>query len=303
MGQIVNPVTLEKGLRAEFMKAYEVVENGKVMTAAMKVASSAASEKFGWLGSVPQMQEFKDEKSPKGLLDFNYTIMNVPYEATLKVDKFALRNDQLGATQIRIRDLAARAKTFPIKLLMDLLVAGTTQLCYDGLPMFSASHVEGASGTQSNLLTGTGVTLAQVTADFLSARTAMMSYLDDQGQPMFEDTAQQDLLIVAPPSLQGIFEQLLNSTVLPNNGTNVLYKAADLAISSRLSVGTNDWYLMNRWGAVKPLVLQENMPIEFGALEGNSESGFMRRFYHYGVEWYGNVGYGMWQKAVKINNT
>jgi phage major head subunit gpT-like protein len=301
MGQIVNPISLEKGLRVEFMKAYEQVENGKILSAAMSIASSADHEKFGWLGSVPQMQEFIDEKSPKGLLDHNYTIKNVPFEATLKVDKFALRNDQYSMVQTRVRDLAARAKVFPIKLLMDLIVAGTTQLCYDGLAFFSASHVEGQSGTQTNIVNGTGTTLAQLTADFLSARTLMMSYLDDAGQPMFEDLAQQDLMIVCPPALQGTFQQLLNSTILPNNGTNVLYKAADLAVSSRL-VDANDWYVMNRWGAVKPLVLQENMPIEFGALEGQSDEGFKRRFYLYGVEWYGNVGYGLWQKAVKVTN-
>jgi len=300
MGQIVKPVTLEKGLRAEFMKAFELVETGKIMSAAMKVDSSAASEKFGWLGSVPQMQEFKDEKSPKGLLDHNYTIANVPYEATLKVDKFAIRNDQLGAVQVRIRDLAGRAKTFPIKLMLDLLINGDTQLCYDGQAFFSASHSEGDSGTQSNIVNGTGTTLAQVTADFMSARTAMMGFLDDQGQPMFEDTIQQDLLIVCGPALQGVMEQMLNSTVLPNNGTNILYKAADISVSARLT--GNDWYVLNRYGAVKPLVFQENMPIEFGALEGNSDEGFKRRFYLYGVEWYGNAGYGLWQKAVKVNN-
>lgn len=300
MGQIVKPITLEKGLRAEFMKAFELVETGKVMSAAMLVQSSADHEKFGWLGSVPQMKEFIDEKAPKGLLDHNFTITNVPYEATLKVDKFAIRNDQLGAVQIRIRDLASRAKTFPIKLLMDLLAAGDVGLCYDGLPFFSASHVEGLSGVQSNIVSGTGVTLAQVSADFTSARAKMMNLKDDQGEPMFEDMIQQDLLVVCGTALQGVMEQMLNSTILPNNGSNILYKAADISVSSRLS--GNDWYLLNRYGAVKPLVLQENMPISFAALEGQSDEGFMRRFYLYGVEWYGNVGYGLWQKAVKIDN-
>lgn len=300
MGQIVNQITLEKGLRADFMKAYEQVETGKIMSAAMLVPSSAKSEKFGWLGSVPQMQEFKDEKVVKGLLDHDFTIKNVPFEATLGVDKFDLKNDQLGAVQIRIRDLAQRAKTFPIKLMMDLMVAGTAGLCYDGQPFFSASHVEGESGTQTNIVSGTGVTLDQVSADFISARALMMGFKDDQGQPMFEDVMQQDLLVVCAPGLQGVMEKMLNSTVLPNNGSNMLYKAADISISSRLS--GNDWYLLNRYGAVKPLILQENMPIEFGALEGQSDSGFMTRFYKYGVEWYGNVGYGLWQKAVKIDN-
>lgn len=300
MGQIVNPVTLEKGLRADFMKAFEGTENALIMQAALNVPSSAASEKFGWLGSSPTMQEFKDEKAPKGLLDFDYTISNVPYEATIKVDKFALKNDQLGGVQVRIRDLAARAKQFPIKLMIELLKAGTTQLCYDGLPFFSVSHTEGDSGTQSNLLTGTGITAAQLTADFRAARAAMWGLKDDRGEPFYEDV-NMDLVVLCPPALQGVFEELFTASMISNT-TNVLKGAAQVAVSSRLT-DANDWYLLNKAGAIKPLVFQENMPVTFGALEGDSESGFMRRFYHYGVEWYGNVGFGLWQKAMKTTNT
>jgi phage major head subunit gpT-like protein len=297
MGQIVGGIVLEKALRAEFMKAYQAVENSLILQAAMNVNSSADTEKFGWLGAAPTMQEWKDEKAPKGLLDFDYSIKNVPYEATLGVDKFTLRNDQLGAVKIRISDLASRAKLFPIKLLINLLAAGTTGLCYDGQAFFSASHSEGSSGTQSNIVSGTGTTLAQVSADFTSARAKMWNFKDDQGEPFFEGDLK--LLVVAPPALQGVLEQMLNASFISNT-ENVLKGAAQLHIASRLS--TNDWYLLEMGGAIKPLVLQENMPVTFGALEQNSESGFLRKHYYYGVEWYGNVGYGLWQKAVKIDN-
>lgn len=301
MGQIVTPITLEKGLRADFMKAYESTESTMLMGAAMVVKSSAASEKFGWLGQAPTMQEFKDEKVPKGLLDYDFTIKNVPYEATIKVDKFALRNDQMQGVQVRIRDLAARAKIFPAKLLMELVKAGTSQLCYDGLAFFSASHVEGSSGTQSNLLTGTGVTVAQLEADFNAAVAAMLSYKDDTGEPFYEDELGMQLLVVCPPALKAKFDQLFNADLIGQN-TNMLKGRAKVMSSSRLT-DANDWYLFNMGGVVKPLILQENMPVEFGALEGQSDEGFKRRMYLYGVEWYGNVGFGLWQKAIKTTNT
>lgn len=299
MGQIVNPISLEKGLRTEFMKAYapgEIV--AKFMQFATMVTSSAAKEDFGWLGNVPQMQEFKDEKAPKGLIDFDYTIKNVPYEATIKVDKFALRNDQYGMIQTRIRDLAIRARTFPAKLLTNLVVAGTTQLGYDGLPFFSASHTEGNSGTQSNLLTGSGVTLANLETDFNAGVAAMAGFKDDLGEPM-DEAGIRDLVVFCPVALEPLFIKLFGAELIGQN-TNTLKGAARIVSSSRLT--GNDWYLFNVAGAVKPLILQENMPVEFGALEGNSDEGFKRRFYLYGVEWYGNVGYGMWQKAIKIDN-
>ncbi len=298
MGQVVNPIVLRKGLRTEFMKTYAAGENNAIMELATKLDSSAASEDFGWLGNVPEMQEFKDEKAPKGLIDHNYTIKNIPYEATIKVDKFALRNDQYGQIKIRIQELAVKARIFPLKLLMTLVVNGTTQLCYDGQPFFSASHSEGDSGTQSNIVTGTGVTLTNLEDDFNSAVALMLGYKDDAGATINEN-ATQTLLVVCPIGLKAKFEKLLGAELIGSN-TNVMKGVARVVASGRLT--GNDWYLFDVSGAIKPLILLENMPVEFGSLEGDSDEGFKRRFYLYGVEWYGSVGYGMWQKAVKIDN-
>lgn len=300
MGVIVTPKTLEKGLRAEFMKAYQSTENVGLMEAAMKITSSASKEDFGWLGSAPTMQEFKDEKAPRALLDFDFSIKNVPFEGTIGVDKFALRNDQLGATQVRIKDLASRAKVFPAKLMMALMVSGTTNLCYDGQPFFSASHSEGDSGAQSNLLNGTGVTDAQIQADFEAAVAAMISYKDDRGEPYYEDAAAMNLVVVCSPALKAKFDRLFNADTIAMN-SNTMKGRGRAVVSSRLT--GNSWYLLNVAGEIKPFILQENMPVTFGALEGDSDEGFKRRTYLYGVEWYGNVGYGLWQKAIKVVNS
>jgi phage major head subunit gpT-like protein len=39
------------------------------------------------------------------------------------------------------------------------------------------------------------------------------------------------------------------------------------------------------------------VPVEFAALEGTSENGFMRDQYVYGVRARYNVGFGLWQTA------
>jgi phage major head subunit gpT-like protein len=45
------------------------------------------------------------------------------------------------------------------------------------------------------------------------------------------------------------------------------------------------------------VIFQSRVPVEFAALEGESESGFMRDQYFYGVRARYNVGYGLWQSA------
>src|SRR3989442_799519 len=63
----------------------------------------------------------------------------------------------------------------------DLIVTGQTKTGYDSKNFFAANHSEGSSGTQSNLLTGTGTSQAQIEADYYSAKSALMGFKDDQG--------------------------------------------------------------------------------------------------------------------------
>jgi len=299
MGHIINPLELEKGLRADFMKSFNNAENpADVMDMIMKTTSSSNKEKYGWLGQVAQLIEWKDERVVKGLNEFDYEIPNISYESTLGVDRDDMEDDQLGGVKLRINDLAKRAKTHPRKLFYDALIAGATNLCYDGQAFFSTSHSEGDSGTQSNLLTGTGSTVAQLKVDLNAAISAMRSYKDDQGEPFNE--GEMKLKIVAPVALEGNLRELLNAQIISNT-TNTLKGIASLELSSRLT-DANDWYLINTAGAVKPFIMQERRKLTFEALE-KGEKAFMSKKFHYGVDYRVGFGYGLWQKAVKTVNS
>lgn len=299
MGQINNALLLEKGLRTEFSKALKNGESpSDVMPMIMETSSTTYSEKYGWLGEVPQMTEWLDERKLKGLKDFDYTIPNKDYEATLKVPKNALDDDQLGAINLRIRDLVNRGMTHPRKLFFDALVAGTTDLGYDGVPFFSNSHVESGSA-QDNLLgysaAGTAPTAAEFSAAFKLARAAMRNFTDDQGEPRNE--GELNLYVVASPDLEGVMDEVFTAQML-NNTTNTLKGAAKSLVSSRLS--GLDFYVLDVSGMIKPLVLQKRKPLTFEALDKNTESSFMRKDLYYGVDYRVGFGYGAWYKAIKV---
>ena len=300
MGIISNNLLLEKGLRADFLKAFNNGEDpSDVMGMIMKVQSNAASEKYGWLGDSPQMREWIDERKLSGLNDYDYTIPNVDYEATLKVSKNVMDDDQLGAVKVRIEDLAKRAKAFPRKLYFDQIAAGTTDLSYDGVSYFSASHPESET-SQSNIVSGSSAgtyTSATFSADFISARSAMRGFKDDQNEPRNEGNL--DLMIVAPQALEGVIDQVISADLL-NNATNTLKGAAKKIISSRLP-SDEDWYLFDMSGTMKPMVLQERTKLKFEALD-KGERAFMRKELVYGVDQRLGFGFGVWWKAVKINN-
>ena len=298
MGAIVNPVTIERGLRAEFSKALQVVPDAILDSLMMPISSTVRDEKYGWLGAVPQMQRFLDEKQPKGALNNSYTISNVPYEATIKVDKFDLKDDQVGAAFLRTRDLTVRGKLFPQKLLMDTVVANGP--AYDGTAFFATTHSQGSSGTQSNLLTGTGTTAVAIQTDFYAAWAALIGFKDDAGEPMVSASSMVRPVVVCPVALFGVFQVLQQAAVI-NNQTNTIKGLFDLSASPRLT-DVNDWYLFDVGTELKPYVKQEIDPLTFGALEQSSDSGFKTRFYLYGIEWRGAVGNAFWQKGVKTTN-
>ena len=63
------------------------------------------------------------------------------------------------------------------------------------------------------------------------------------------------------------------------------------------------WYLLKTNGALGPFIFQDREPIEFKALESESEQGFMREVYLYGVRARYRTWYGAWQHALKLTFT
>ncbi len=297
---VVGQKTLERGLRASFIKAYAAAENpAEVAPFILETTSDGRDEEYGWLGQSPVMSEWTDERKIKALNDFDYSLTNKDYEATLGVNKNDLRDDRLGNVKIRINDLAARAKQHPRKLFFEALLAGTTSLCYDGQPFFSASHTEGESGTQTNLYSGSGVTLAQLKADLTGAIAQMRGIKDDTGEPL--DEAPPKIAIVCPLGMESLFDELNTLVQISSSSNSMKGKISSIVSSGRLT-DANDWYVMNVSEGIKPFIRQVRQKPEFAAQEGDSNNGFMRKRYAYGIDSREVFGYGLWQKAIKVTN-
>lgn len=292
-------VSLQSTFRVLFLLTFGDVAP-KWPLIAMEAPSENAAEKYQWLGDVPGMKEWVDTKALEQLRGFDFTISNKDWEATLQVDRNHIEDDQLGMYKPRIMELATEAKRHPDELVSNLIKNGAATLCYDGQFFFDTDHVEGASGSQSNKLTGTGTTVAQVTADFRAARAAMWKYKNDQGKPWLR--GEPKFLVVCPPDLQGVFEELLNATTIANT-TNVLKGAADLWVNPYLS-DVNDWVLAHVGAPIKPFIHQVRKRPDFVALDQpTAENVFLRKKFLYGVEGRYNAGYGLWQYAVLTTNT
>lgn len=281
---------LTKGLLTNFFEGYNAAQMDwdKVAT---KVPSTARSETYGWLGSVPRLREMLGERQAKKLLEHTYTLTNKEFEATIEVDHADLKDDQTGQYGILARSIGEAAKTYPDELIFtDLIPNGASQLCYDGQYFFDTDHPIGETGTtQSNK----GTSALDASA-FNTARTALRTMKDDFGRPTFNNN--MDLLLVVPPDLENTASTILEAEYLSSGATNTLKGAARILVANWLS-DTNNWYLFNTAGTIKPFIVQEREFIPFESLEDGSESNFMRKKNYYGTYWRGNAGYGLYQKA------
>lgn len=287
------PNLLEDGLKTVFFEALDATI-GDYERIATIVPSESDEENYPWLGAVPAVREFVDERMPLGLLENNYTIRNKTWESSVAIERAAVEDDKYGQIRLRIQSLAREAKRHMDELVFTLLRNGFSAACYDGQYFFDTDHSTGESGSQSNK----GTTALDAAA-LQAAITAMMKYKDDRGKFL---GVVPDLLVV-PSDLQWTAMELLESTYWPEEGTttakaasNVLKGKLDLLVSPYLT-DTSDWFVLSTKGVIKPLILQSRTPVEFAALEADSESGFMRDQYIYGVRARYNAGYGLWQMA------
>lgn len=309
------PKLLLAGMKTEFMKAYETAtkEHEQVTTA---IRSSKSSETYPWLGGVPKMNEWKDERIPQGMLEHNFTITNRDWEASIAVDRNALDDDQYGQIEIRVKELATEAVRFFDEMAFTLMeqgdgasgTAGTiyegvTTSCYDGNAFFATNRSEGDSGSQTNKgSTAIGASAIQ------TAMTAMRKFKNDKGKPSH---VRANLLVV-PPDLEWEAKELLNSQYYPEITTiqnvaetenlgganklavNVLKGSLNLLVNDYLT-DTNNWYLFDTTRVVKPMILQMRKDPIFSSLIENTESYFMRKKLYYGVDWRGEILWGDWR--------
>ena len=296
------PDLLLPGLRAEFAQAYCAELDGSVADRIATVINTTMPvQKYAWLGTVPTMREFVDERQPGGMSSFAVSIADKTFESTIAVDRKAIEDDQLDLIKLRIRDLASRVSAHRQQIVIESLKSGSTGICYDGQPLLSASHPT-KGGTYANRTTD-----PLTAASLATAMSQMMMVPDDQGIPL---GIAPDTLVVGP-KLQWTAIELVESPVVvykasgtdktPSNSyLNAFKGRLNVVVSPFLSGDADDyWFLLDTKRPIKSVILQQrsDVPIEFNALDNTtaSESAFMRDRFYYGVRGRYNVGMGLWQ--------
>ncbi len=297
-----NPIVIEKGLSARFAAAMMQFQSDRQLTpglmqVALQSPSTGSYEKYGWLGAMPSVQQWLGERNSAELKDYDYTIRNKDWQASVPIFENDWDDDQTGSYDQIPAMLAKRIMGHPEKLLNEIIIAGTSGLAYDGVAFFSdASGVR----TIDNLLAGTGVTLATMKADLIAALTAMAKFTDDQSEILNI----QGNVIYCPIAMKHNFESLVFSTADPTatGGVNTFNPFAGqftVIGDARLDADdANDWYLFASNEIVQPFIYQ----LRQNARPSMEKTQHTKQWV-FGSDYRSNVGYGIPHLAIKTVNS
>lgn len=302
------------GSRAIIGEFYAALEQDLGMTWVPGVSnifeSDQASETYKWLGMVPSMREWVGGRHAKGFRENGLTIENLTFEATLEVLVDEIRRDKTGQVMARVRELAQRTNGHWAKLLSSALIAAESTVCYDGQFFFDTDHSEGESGVQSNditydAVTTTAPTSGEMESAILKAIEQILSFVDDQGEPMNEEAREFNVMVPVPfmSAAAGAIgsEIIVDSSTSRSNNIRTLGTLGgfqvNLSVNTRLSSWTTKFATFRTDAETKALIRQEEEGVTVSAIAEGSELEFKENKHEYGVKAIRNVGYGLWQRA------
>lgn len=282
------------------------------------------SSDFPFFGFLNGLEEFtgqrKHQTFPEG---FKFTITNVEWDMAVDIPIKTLQRAAAAASKqlkgldiyrIRIGEMAKQAKDYALERAYDMMIAGTSNtygLCFDGQTLYATTHDMAAeAGTQSNLLTGTGTTLASVKADLLAVKKAFGSFYYVQGDEnsgfaqrrKLNNSRKSKIKVYAPVELEEVFFQLITknqiSDTLGDNEVKNMFEYETLHMADAA-----DWYaVLDDESMFKPFIHQIELPVSLDLPSASDESIRELKKATYGAYGRSQIANGAWFKTVKVNN-
>jgi hypothetical protein len=319
---IFAPQMLRKDVRGEFIEALMTPrEQLLIERIASRMSSTSDKENYAWLSEVYDMDEFVDGMPIHPLTDTEltaetgsdgpgYEVKNKTYAGALIFRRDDLADEKVGGYQQRIRDAAVRALRKPDGLLVAKLVAGTTDTCYlkvgaTAEAFFSATHAARGkqTATWSNLLTGTGTSVAQLTTDIGSALTVMYTIPDEANIPLNRDYGRQ-IFILHPAALEVPMRTAVLAAIISQTSNVGFSPSIELIREPLLDLDSAvDYYIGILDAPVRGLIWQDREGVRLEEIGEGSEMWTNLRQVEYAVTCRGAPAFGRPQRLIKINNT
>jgi len=285
-------------------------------------SGDVSSTKFPVTKIMSKIKAFTGDRQHQNPADgFFFEIANDEFDGSVDIKRRDLLRAQAVNSLIgldlyvkEIQSLGAEAKDKPYEDLLEWLEAGDTSTygtTFDGQNMFDTTHdFNNAAGTQSNLLTGTGVTLATLLVDIRSAMAALEGFYYVMSDGSTANSKKRMLnrnpeyVIVCPVGLKPFFEDIRQMTVVGRDGSSTNTLKNTFEVIARHFTDTNDWYLIDVSDPmIKPFIISMEEEPKLETPEMNEFQMREHKVLTWGIEGFSyGIGYGAWWKAVQTTN-
>lgn len=139
---LVNAQNLD-GLRVGYSTAFQSglgQANSMFDRITTEIRSTQKSQKYGWLGKMPNVREWIGARAVQNLQQHDYTIEEKPWELTIGVDRDDIETDNLGIYTPMFTQLGLSAGSKKDLLAFGLLKSGWSNECYDRQNYFDTDH-------------------------------------------------------------------------------------------------------------------------------------------------------------------
>ena len=232
----------------------------------------------------------------------DFVLKNKLWESSLHIKRQDIEDDEWGAYDIAMPELADEAAYHPDELWLSALEAADATLAWDGQYFFDTDHSWGESGTQDNDLTDnivapTDPTVAEFKAALKRMTNQMLGFKRDNGKPYFRPVIgkPQSLLVFVPIGFRQVAAEAIQSIVL-SNSTNVVIDDYKIVTGAGLTNADRFW-LMNVSTRLKPFVFQARKPLT-RLMKGMTDIEFKNVKFMTEARY--NLGYLAWWNAVQM---
>lgn len=305
-----------------FNKGYQELEPGLKDFAYKFMSGDVPSTDFPITKIMSKISEFTGNRKHNSPADgFLITIKNKEFDGSVDIPrrdmKRAMKTNSLTGLDLFVKEIAAlgeEAKDTPFEAVLDMVEAGHTNTygtCFDGQNLYDTTHAfDNKAGTQSNIVTGTGTTAAQVAADLKKAFTALRSFyhnmdsegnMDSKKRMLNKRTVQ--IKVLCPSEMVETFEDLNKAEYLADGVTNTMRGRIQEVIARPLG-DSDDWYVVDfSESNVRPIILSEEEAPLLDTPSASDNNVKEHKVYTYGLEGFSwGKGYGAWWKTVKVAN-
>ena len=242
--------------------------------------SGSTQQVYGWTGMLAKPRLWTGPRVTNEAAPQTYTLVNLPYEETVAIDRFDLDDDQFGIYYRLLPDLAKQTKRLPDYWNRDLLensgaiasVPGST-LGFDGLTHWNSAHpvdlYNAAAGTYTNTTVG-GQTISGRLIGGAFGVTAVATIREYMRSLKAEDQERMGInpdLVMVPNELELEAEVVIKSMSFapPAWGTitgqvgaadNPMRRFGLEVMVNELLASTTQYYLLDTTKAIKPFMWQ-----------------------------------------------